>query len=357
MGKGYQNATGCPERGGPVKICFVGNLSSSFVKQDYEILKKHFDVEAIQMPKNERDLLGYLKLFFSVWEHVKNSDISFSWFSDKHSAFTVFFSKIYRKKSIVVVGGYDVANVPEIKYGAFCGIYNYLKQGLWSKYVLKNADKILVVDSSLKGDAIKNAKANGENIECLPTGYDPNRWRAGGKKENMILTVGGISDSVVKRKGFETFVRSAKYAPNAKFILVGKHIDGSINLLKSLATPNVEFTGFVSDEELLRWYQKSKVYCQLSRYEGLPNALCEAMLCECIPVGTKYCGISTAIGDTGFYVSYGDEKATAKAISSALILNGGKKARKRIVNNFSIERREGALVELIHKFIDWERSP
>lgn len=35
----------------------------------------------------------------------------------------------------------------------------------------------------------------------------------------------------------------------------------------------IEFTGFVSDKELLDWYQRAKVYCQLSRYEGLPNAL------------------------------------------------------------------------------------
>ena len=46
-----------------------------------------------------------------------------------------------------------------------------------------------------------------------------------------------------------------------------------------------------------------------TKYERLPNALhCEAMLCECVPVGTRYCGIPTAIGDTGLYVPYGDSK-------------------------------------------------
>jgi len=60
----------------------------------------------------------------------------------------------------------------------------------------------------------------------------------------------------------------------------------------------IKFTGIVPDEELIKYYQKAKVY-QLSEYEGLPNALCEAMLCECVPAGTRYCGIPTAIGDTG----------------------------------------------------------
>jgi glycosyltransferase involved in cell wall biosynthesis len=52
--------------------------------------------------------------------------------------------------------------------------------------------------------------------------------------------------------------------------------------------------------------------------EGLPNALCEAMLCGCVPVGTKRNGIPTAIGDCGFYVPYDDPKAAAEAIKKRL---------------------------------------
>lgn len=62
---------------------------------------------------------------------------------------------------------------------------------------------------------------------------------------------------------------------------------------------------------------------------------------------TKNCGIPTAIGYTGFYVPYGDEKATAEAIKEALYSNKGKKARERIKNMFPIDRRENELVEII----------
>ena len=115
------------------------------------------------------------------------------------------------------------------------------------------------------------------------------------------------------------------------------------------APENVKFTGWVSDDELLQLYQKSKVYCQLSRYEGLPNVLCEAMLCECIPVGTKYCGIPTAIGNTGFYVPWENAKATAEAVINALKTSSdlGKNARERIRQKFPSERREKELLKYL----------
>ena len=273
--------------------------------------------------------------------------MSFIWFAGGHAARVVFLSKLFRKKSIVVVGGYEVANVPEINYGLMLNP----KSARRVKYVLENADLVLTVDESLKKDAINNARVNGKNILTVPTGYDYEKFEAKGEKEDLILTVAYVSKDTIKRKGLETFVEAAKYLPNLKFVVVGPHYDNSIRKLKSIASGNVKFTGFVPDEELIKYYQKAKVYCQLSRYEGLPNALCEAMLCECVPVGTRYCGIPTAIGDTGFYVPYGDPKATAEAIKEALKSDKGEKARKRIKKMFQIERREKELLRIIHKLV------
>ena len=200
-----------------------------------------------------------------------------------------------------------------------------------------------------KKDAINNARVNGENILAVPTGYDYEKFKAKGEKEDLILTVAYVNKGTIKRKGLETFVEAAKYLPNLKFVVVGPHYDNSIRKLKSIASGNVKFTGFVPDEELIKYYQKAKVYCQLSRYEGLPNALCEAMLSECVPVGTRYCGIPTAIGDTGFYVPYSDPKATAEAIKKALKSDKGKAARERIKSMFPIERRERKLIQIVNK--------
>ncbi len=320
-----------------VLVVYYGN-KTTFIQRDIDILSKHFDVDEISIKK--------AKDVFTLAKKIKNSDIVFIWFAGKHAGISVFLAKLFRKKSIVVVGGYDAAKVPEINYGLWA-VGSFWDKML-AKYALNTSDKVLVVDPSLKEDIIKNAKVKGHNIEYVPTGYDYNFWKPQGKKEDMVITVSGVMWSNIKRKGLETFVRSAKYFPDIKFVLIGKHIDDSINYLKSIAPSNVEFTGFVSTKKLLEYYQRAKVYCQLSRYEGLPNALCEAMLCECVPVGTKYCGIPRAIGSTGFYVKYGDVEDTVEGIKKALKCNTcGKNARDRIINNFPKQLREHKIISIL----------
>jgi glycosyltransferase involved in cell wall biosynthesis len=113
----------------------------------------------------------------------------------------------------------------------------------------------------------------------------------------------------------------------------------------------VSFTGFVEDEELIRWYQRAKVYVQLSLYESFGMSLAEAMLCECVPVVTDRGALPEVVGDTGFFVPYGDEKATAEGIRAALRSDKGPVARKRVEEAFPIKKREAALIESIEGLV------
>ena len=70
-----------------------------------------------------------------------------------------------------------------------------------------------------------------------------------------------------------------------------------MNKLKEIAGPNVTFTGYALDEELLHYYQTSKVYCQLSAHEGFGVSLAEAMACGVPIIATKVAGIPHLIED------------------------------------------------------------
>jgi glycosyltransferase involved in cell wall biosynthesis len=321
-------------------ICFIGP-DSPFVKQDINILNRYYNLELITPPKNKK---YWPSTIFKIMRSQSKRSAYYCWFAGWHSLFPIIFN--YRKLPvIVVVGGYDAANVPEIDYGAF----RVFKERIAARFVLRHATKICVVDGSLKKDVMLNAGIDGSNVLTIPTGYDSSYFKPGAPKEDLVITVGAVTAAVSRRKGFEYFIEAARAFPDVKFALVGKWGDGHIDELRSNAPINVIFTGYVTDDQLLEWYQRAKVYCQLSRYEGLPNALCEAMLCECVPVGTNHCGIPTAIGDTGFYAGYGDVKGTVESVSQALLVykEKGALARQRIASGFKIETREKALVTLI----------
>jgi len=307
----------------------------SFVRKDLELLRKNFEVR-----------VGYYRnpwstpsiLLGTLW-----ADITFSRFADIHAFPAVLFSRIFGKKSIVVVGGYEVAKIPEIRYGL---VLSPVKSHIL-RYVLKRADRVLTVDESLKSDAIRNVGVDGENITTVPNGFDSEKFSFKGEKENMVLTAYLCSTwQRVRLKGLDTFVRTAEHLPHLQFVTVGVH-GPVLKDLRRISPSNVTFIPPVEENDLIPYYRRAKVYCQLSMREGLPNALCEAMLCECVPVGTDVQGIRTAMGDAGFYASYGDPLAVKEAIEKALATGSGKLARERIRRLFPLEQREKRLAEII----------
>lgn len=325
------------------RILFVHPNKSAFIQADLDLLKRHYEVKVLDAGSWKRNLLGVLGAVNRMARGVLWADLSFCWFADRHAKWLVRFSRLLGRPSIVVVGGYEVAKIPEIGHGSLLDP----KKTKTVKYIFDRADRILPVDESLKSEAIKNLGVEGRNIQIVLAGHDSEKFKPLGPKENMVLTVGFADRMVAKRKGLDIFVQAAKYLPAVKFVLVGSGTDGYIDELRKMASPNVVFAGRVAHSELPAYYQRAKVYCQLSMSEGLPNALCEAMLCECVPVGTEVNGIPTAIGDTGFYVPIGDAEATADAVRQALSSNKGRDARARIVSMFSVEKREKELVKIV----------
>ena len=92
------------------KILFVCPSFSSFIQNDLDILRKHFDVRVAHY-QGKKKLREFL---IETLKGVLWADLSFSWFVDVHAFVAVLLSKIFRRKSIVVVVGYEVAKVQGI---------------------------------------------------------------------------------------------------------------------------------------------------------------------------------------------------------------------------------------------------
>jgi glycosyltransferase involved in cell wall biosynthesis len=213
---------------------------------------------------------------------------------------------------------------------------------------------ITVPSKYSKNILLKYNPSIAKKLKVFPNLIDPSKYtvRNVGIKKNkkMVLTVGNINKWYIYRKGLLIFVKSAKFLPDVEFYLVGKY-DKSIDILKKEAPKNVHFMGYLSDKELIKLYKISNVYCQLSRSESFGVALVEAMLCECVPVVSDRGALPEVVGDTGFYVRELTPEETVRQIEKAIHSDLGREAKERIINNFSIEKREEELIKMISEVV------
>ena len=314
------------------KILFVGSLNSSFIRNDYEELKKYFEVRHCEISP----ILNPFKIrtYLSMLETLKNviwCDTVFSWFASWRMIIPTIFAQMLGRKKVVVAGGYDVVNAPEINYGAFARIPDR-----WtSKFIFRYADIVLPVSKYIQAELLE--KLTPKETRLVYNGVNVAKfYPQGDKVDNTVITVSEINWGNLKRKGLEIFVRTASFLPRVNFIVIGEFKDDSIDYLKKIATNNVMFLGFVNDEDLLWWYQKAPVYAQLSYHEGFGLSVAEAMLCECIPIVSNKGALPEVTGTDG--VMYGSPYAAAMAIQEALKDDTlkGKVARYRVAFNFSL---------------------
>ncbi len=187
-------------------------------------------------------------------------------------------------------------------------------------------------------------KINTEN-KVVPNGCDSNFWMRDTnekKEENTFIAV--LSNEQFFLKGGDVIINIAKLFPKQKFYIAG------CNTPKIEKTDNVHFLGKVSPEKLRELYSKCQFHFQLSVFEGFGCALAEAMLCECIPIGSSVNIIPEIIGDTGFILEKRDVVALKKTVKKALAIEDKKaleqKARARIIDKYPMDKRERELFSL-----------
>ncbi len=333
-------------------LLLVYPLYSSFVKEDNKILSKIYNVVRYRyrLYKNPvMFIIEFLKMLIFLCYNIFKINIIYCWFADYHTFLPILFGKIFNKKTFLILGGYDVTYIPEIRYGSFSNPI----RAFCTSYSIRNAFLNLAVSENIRDEALMKIPL--AKIEIVHTGYSKEKFflPKTKEKENIILTVGLIDNyKRYKIKGIDLFCQIAEKLPEYKFILIGVYPEYEKNIITR--SKNLEVLYKIHQDELITYYQKAKVYAQFSVREGLPNSVCEAMLCECIPVGTKVKGIQKVIGNCGFILENRDVDEGVKLVKEAIKSNNklGKKARERIINNFSLEKREKELFKLLREKIE-----
>lgn len=320
------------------RILFVYQAPSPFVLQDRDILKKHTEVLEFRWGDHDRPARTLAR---TMARQRREYDAVLAWFGDTHASVAFRAARILRKPCVLIVGGYDVSEVPG--YGFLSTPQNRRRANVH----FARATRILAVSQALRGELVRLFPDTAAKTSVLPTGVDTDRFRPADRREPRVVSVAPVDRwPRALIKGWDRIVEVARRLREVSFLLVG----GSAEVNERLKAPgNLVLRGPVPYADMPAVYQRSAVVLQPSRSEGLPNALLEAMACACVPVATSVGGIPEAVGDAGFLTSE-DPAAIAEAVRRALgSPDLGLRARERVQQMFSMERRERGLVDILSR--------
>jgi len=291
-----------------------------------------------------------------LWRAVGRADVVVGWFASWHTCLALSMAKARGKPSLLIFGGFDTANMPEIDYGSQRG-------GIRKRLVHFTVDLAtrLVTNSDYTLSEIQNnTTINPERVRVVHHGI-PDRFAdvdLNAPRERMALTVGAVYAVNLARKGHGPFAEAAFLVPDTNFVLAGEWWDETGKELASSAPANLRVTGRLSDDELDALFRTAAVYVQASAQEGFGMSLAEAMLAGAVPVITRAGAMPEVVGDTGIVIPEASAQAVADGVREALALdpNAGSAARERVRTRFTYEARRDGILEELDRAIAGERS-
>jgi glycosyltransferase involved in cell wall biosynthesis len=320
------------------RILYVHSRKASFVAIDRDILAERHEVEDLFQP-------GRWPNPVKVIRGVLRSDLVFGWFASWHTFFPVTLAWLLGKPSVMIVGGFDTANMPDIGYG-------YQQGGLrrWaSLWIMRRATRLATNSEYSLSEIERNTPIPPSRVRVIHHGVPDPFGEEPGPKEREALTVGAIDRTTLVQKGQIPFVEAAKLLPDVSFTFAGKWLDDSIDELRRRGGDNVRFTGWLSDEDLHAAYRRAAVYVQASRHEGFGLAVAEAMLAGCVPVVMNVTAMPEVVGGAGVLIESQEPEEVADGVRRALELgpDAARRARERILTAFPMERRRDGILEVV----------
>lgn len=349
------------------RVLFITQAFQSFVQEDLHHLEAFADVEVFTFDAAGRTPVERARAVAArareqgrwLRDRLPTADLVFGWFADYHMALPTALGHRHGVPAVVAVAGFDAIALPDLGYG----VYESAWRAPIARYVLRNATHVLPCSETMiehvnTYSASPNRLENGVRAHVpgfttpytvVPFGFDPTDWPLGPvDRAPVVCTVGHLGDErVQRRKGIDLLVEAARHLPEATVQVIGVPDDKvGATRVRFAPPPNVEWLPPRPRAELSALYQGASVYAQLSRAEGQPNVLGEAMCSGCVPVGSPVFGIPETIGDTGYVVDRPDPEHVASVLRRALTDATPARreaARDRILTHYSRAQRRDRL--------------
>ena len=171
-----------------------------FIERDIALLRKHFDVRVLDVFETGRSIGNRLRVLLRLARGTLWADVTYSWFAEVYALWAVRLSWLFLKRSVVVVGGYETAAMPEIGYGHMLDP----RKARMVRRILGRADKVLAVSKFIEDEVRRIAPDSA--VETVYLGVDPDELSPKAEKGPVVVTVGGATADRQVLKGVDTFV-------------------------------------------------------------------------------------------------------------------------------------------------------
>lgn len=351
------------------KLIFFYPAKATFIERDISYLSKNYEVLTQDLPWINKYLIliNFVRQKLFMLKHLFNTRIYLVMFGGYWSFFPALFGKIFNKRVFIILGGTDCVSFPEINYGSLRKqpLKWFIKKSYqWSERLLPVDDSLMFSDYDYNQNATfksQGVKAFFKNLKTpytvIPNGFDAKFWlsKSEDKIPNSFISVAYVNDeSRFILKGFDSVLKLAAHFKDATFTLIGI----AEAFAKTLTIPdNVILFNDLKPEAIKAQLAKHQFYLQLSLSEGFPNALAEAMLMRCIPIGSAVGAIPKIIGETGLILENNDNDLLISEIQKLLNQTPltlevmGISAQAQISENFSIAHR----IELMRAILSEKR--
>ncbi|MFN4235539.1 MAG: glycosyltransferase family 4 protein [Bacteroidia bacterium] len=345
-----------------IKVLYISPGLSTFIQKDIDILSSEFEVLQFHFKPKKKIFtpIWFIYQFIFLISNIYNCKAIVTRFGGYHSFLPALFAKAFNKKSITILGGTDCHKFPAYSYGSFNKkiLSKFLKLTYQLSDYLAPVHESLIESEYIYDESGKPKQGfkyffpqTKSKIVTIYNGYDPSKFYDKGYtriKNSFITVASGIEGNNYYIKGVDLILKIASIFPDYQFSIAGIN-NFNDERLKNIPE-NIKLYGYKSSKELIELYNQHEFYLQLSIAEGFPNALCEAMLCGCIPIGSNVFGIPFIIDNCGFILEKKDVSKLELLINNAVKCDKiylSKKSTERIKNNFSIEKRAQKLIHLI----------
>ncbi len=235
--------------------------------------------------------------------------------------------------------------------------------------------RVVTVSEQVREQNIQADHLRRDRVETIYNGIEADRFlappRGPAARQQLDIPETALLVTTIANinvwKGLDVFLRCASEVThrrdNVYFAIAGDFTDAKLTeelrlLADSLGVrERVRFLGRVPDVRTL--LSASDVFCLLSRTEGFPNAVLEAMACALPVVATRVGGTPEAVdeGRTGMLVESEDHRAAASKVL-ALLQNPtvrdamGRAARQRVLREFTVQTMVSKHVDLYNSLLE-----